>query len=204
MCKKINHNPSDGYLFYVDNYICPPFPPKSQKTKTVLMASSAASDGNRSSPVNTLSAEERIIRSLNPPKKSFRWPSKFTNDSPLDVQLPPLRIKPLQRQNVLNPSIQPTHISLNHSHADPTSPIHHMLTNHQQSLPQSFRNFGNPPSLLPYVNRKKCLMNATMMQQISHPFIRKGKKSYSRRAESHKLTGWWEVQSVTIGFSLQF
>ncbi|KAL9433132.1 hypothetical protein AB3S75_028034 [Citrus x aurantiifolia] len=69
------------------------------------MASPAADDGNRPSPVYTLSAEEQIIRSLNPPKKSFRRPPKFTNEPPLDVQLPSPRIKP------------------NHSHADPPSQI---------------------------------------------------------------------------------
>ncbi|KAH9705208.1 Fe2OG dioxygenase domain-containing protein [Citrus sinensis] len=74
-------------------------------------------------PVSTLSAEERINLSLNPPKKSFRRPPKFTNDPSPEVQLPPPRIKPLQRQTVHNPSTQPPHISPNHSHADPPSQI---------------------------------------------------------------------------------
>ncbi|XP_015388573.2 extensin-like [Citrus sinensis] len=67
------------------------------------MASLAAGDGSKPSPVHTLSAEERIIRSLNPHKKSFRRPPKFTNEPPPDVQLPSPRIKP------------------NHSHTDPPS-----------------------------------------------------------------------------------
>ena len=69
------------------------------------MAYPAVGDSNQPSLVYTLSAEEWTIRSLYPPKKSFRQPPKFTNKPPPDVQLPSPRIKP------------------NHSHTDPPSQI---------------------------------------------------------------------------------
>ena len=52
------------------------------------MAPSAVGDGNRSSPAITRYSGEEFLRILDPPRKSFRKPPKFTNEPPPDLKLP--------------------------------------------------------------------------------------------------------------------
>ncbi len=85
---------------------------------------------------------------------SFRRPPKFTNDPPPDVQLPSPQIKPLQRQIVPNPSTQPTHISTNHSHEDPPSPIHHHA-DHPPTTTASILSKLRQPSIPVAVSEQK-------------------------------------------------